>query len=42
MQKDERFLKKGTSDEDIGFLMWHLEEIENFYPCYKTMLKKEE
>jgi hypothetical protein len=32
----------GTSQEDIGFLLWQLEEIENFYPCYRTMIKKED
>ena len=27
--------------DDLGFLFWQLEEIENFYPCFKTMIKKE-
>jgi hypothetical protein len=28
------------SMEDIGFILWQLEGIENFYPVYKTMIKK--
>ena len=28
-------------DEYLGFLVWQLEEIENFYPCYKTMIKRD-
>ena len=42
MEKQERLLKKDFIDEDIGFLLWQLEGIENFYPCYKTMIRKEE
>jgi hypothetical protein len=33
--------KMELSEADIGFLLWQLKEIENFYPCYKTMIKKE-
>jgi hypothetical protein len=29
------------SGEDIGFILWQLEGIENFYPVYKTMIKKD-
>lgn len=42
MEKMKRFGKVGPLSEDLGFLLWQLEEIENFYPCYKSMLKKEE
>ena len=29
-------------EEDFGFLLWKLESVENFFPCYKTMINKEE
>jgi hypothetical protein len=28
------------SDEDFGFLLWQLESLEKFYPCFTTMIKK--
>jgi len=27
--------------DDLSFLLWQLEEIENFYPCFKSMIKRE-
>lgn len=42
MEKIKRFDKEDLLSGDIGFLLWQLEEIENFYPCYKSMLKKED
>ena len=42
MEKIIRPHSVNLSRDDIGFLLWQLEEIENFYPCYKTMIKKEE
>lgn len=29
------------SEEDLGFLLWKLESIEKFFPCYKSLMKKE-
>ena len=40
MEKIEKIEKNIVMKEDLGFLLWQLEEIENFYPCYKTMIKK--
>jgi len=42
MENIRRFNKEGLLNEEIGFLLWQLEEIENFYPCYRSMLKKED
>jgi len=42
MMKNKKVGEINFSMEDLGFLMWQLEEIENFYPCFKTMIKKEE
>ena len=41
MEQSEKILDGKNSDEDLGFLLWQLEELENFYPCYKSMTKKE-
>ena len=42
MEKIKGFDKQGLLNEELGFFLWHLEEIENFYPCYKSMLKKDD
>ena len=41
MVKFEKMAKDNLHEEDLGLLLWQLEELENFYPCYKTMIKKE-
>ena len=33
--------QRDQTENEIGFLMWKLESIENFFPCYQTMIKKE-
>ena len=42
MMKNKKVGENDFSTENLGFLMWQLEEIENFYPCFKTMINKEE
>jgi len=34
-------VEKKMSEEELGFLLWELQEFERFYPMYKTMLKEE-
>lgn len=29
------------SEENIGLMLWKLESLEDFYPTYKTIIKKE-
>jgi len=41
-QRMEKISKNISQEEDLGFLLWQLEEIEHFYPCYKSMMEKEE
>jgi len=41
MDKTRKIGETDHPDRDFGFLLWQLEEIENFYPCYKTMIGKE-
>jgi len=42
MEKLTKINKVDLPEEDLGLLLWQLEEMENFYPVYKTMIKKEE
>ena len=28
-------------DENLGVMLWKLETIENFYPCFISMIKKD-
>jgi hypothetical protein len=42
MEEQDGVIKKNIMNTDIGSLLWHLEEIENFYPCYITMISKKE
>jgi len=28
-------------EDDLGFLLWHLESLEKFYPCFNKMIKQE-
>jgi hypothetical protein len=40
----EKIQKNGMhtlSEEEVGFILWKLETIENFFPIYQSMLKKE-
>ena len=41
MDKIQKTVKDDSQEEDLGFLLWQLKEMENFYPVYKTMIKKE-
>lgn len=41
MAEFPRKLNEEGAEEDIGFILWKLESIDKFYPCYKTMLKKD-
>jgi len=41
MEAAKRLNKENGGEEDIGLMMWKLESIGKFYPCYKSMMKKE-
>jgi hypothetical protein len=32
---------KGLTDDDLGFLLWKFESIEDFLPYMKSIMKKE-
>ncbi len=42
MHKNEKINNNILRQEDLGFILRQIEEMENFYPCYKTMIKKED
>ena len=29
------------SEDDIGFILWKIESLEKFYPCYNSIIKEE-
>jgi len=33
--------KKKPLEENLGFILWKVQTIEDFLPCYKTIMKKE-
>lgn len=33
--------KKTFLEDDLGFILWKLQTIEDFLPCVKTIMKKE-
>jgi len=39
MVQDEQLNEGNSEEDDIGFMMWKLESIGKFYPCYKSMLE---
>jgi hypothetical protein len=34
--------KENLFENDIGFILWKLQSIEDFIPCYKTMMEREQ
>jgi hypothetical protein len=34
--------KENLFENDIGFILWKLQSIEDFLPCYKTMMEQEQ
>ncbi len=42
IKRDIKLNNEGDITEDnLGFILWKLESLEDFYPCYKSMMKKE-
>lgn len=33
--------REGKIEDDLGFILWKLESLEDFYPCYKSLITKE-
>ena len=38
----EKINKEGAIQDDLGFILWKLESIENSYPYYKSIIKREQ
>jgi hypothetical protein len=34
--------KKDLVDIDLGFILWKLETIQDFLPCYKTIMRQKQ
>lgn len=34
--------KRNSTDIDLGFILWKLETIQDFVPCYKTIMRQQE
>jgi len=41
-ENDIKNEKKNTDENDIGFILWKLQSIEDFVPCYKNMMEREQ
>ena len=41
MDTTKKINEENGEEEDIGFMMWKLESIGKFYPCYKTLLEQD-
>jgi len=37
----EKISKEDDIEDDLGFILWKLESIENSYPYYESMIKRE-
>ena len=37
----EKIRNENTIEDDLGFILWKLESIENSYPYYKSMIKRD-
>jgi len=41
MENTEKINEEPINKDDLGFMLWQLESIENFFPCYQSMIKRE-
>jgi len=41
MEKKDEIASSTNKEEDIGYLFWELEAYENFFPLYKSIMKRE-
>jgi len=41
MDKIQKMNEPDFFENEIGLLLWKLESVENFFPCYKTLINKE-
>ena len=41
MENTEKINEEHINKDGLGFMLWQLESIENFFPCYQSMIKRE-
>jgi hypothetical protein len=42
MQKKDELKEITNRKDDLGYVFWEMESYENFFPFYKSMMKKSE
>jgi hypothetical protein len=42
VENNKKNEKENLFENDIGFILWKLQSIEDFMPCYKTMTEREQ
>ncbi len=41
MENIEKTDNENVLNNNVGFILWKLEQIENFFPCFKSIMKEE-
>lgn len=41
MKKTKEITGMEFKKDELGYILWKLESLEDFYPCYNKMIKKE-
>jgi len=41
MENIKKIDAETTLNNNVGFILWKLEQIDNFLPCFKSIMKKE-
>ena len=41
VENNKKNEKETLFENDLGFILWKLQSIEDFLPCYKTMMEQE-
>lgn len=42
MEEDEEIREDHIIEDELGFMLWKIESIEKFLPCYKSIMEREE
>lgn len=40
-QEELKKERDGVLQEELGFILWKVQTIDDFLPCYKTIMRKE-
>ena len=42
MEEDEEIKEDHIIEDELGLMLWKIESIEKFLPCYKSIMEREE